>query len=319
MIPLIFVGMMLAIFLVMMIMLRPKATEKALEKRLQVISVPRKEADAEETLAVPGKKSKGLAFHLGEFVERFHFSENIEELILHSGSKSTVGGVVAASLLAAVGAGVAAQMFIGLLPIDIVAVIAGACSRWGLLRMQKSRRLNKFNDALADAIELMARALKAGHSMSSSIEIIAEQSPEPLAGEFAIVFQQQKFGIPFRDAILQLGDRVPSKDLHFLITAILVQKETGGDLTEILDRTTEVIRERVKIEGEIKTYTAQGRLTGWILSGLPVAMLILINFITPSYSRVLFTDPLGQKLMYGGAGFIALGAFVISRIVDIKV
>jgi tight adherence protein B len=201
----------------------------------------------------------------------------------------------------------------------IVAVIVGGASRYVLLRFQKSKRLKAFNAALPDAIELMARALRAGHSMASSIEVIAEQSAEPLASEFADVYQQQKFGIPFRDALLAMGVRVPSKDLHFLITAVLVQKETGGDLTEILDRTTHVIRERVRIEGEVRTYTAQGRLTGWILSLLPVIMLMLINLVSPGYSKVLFHDPLGQKMLYAGGAFIAVGAFVISRIVDIKV
>jgi len=184
---------------------------------------------------------------------------------------------------------------------------------------KRSKRLKKFTKALPDAIELMARALRAGHSMASSIEIIAEQTPKPLSSEFAICFQQQKFGIPFRDALLEMGERVPSRDLHFLITAVLVQKETGGDLTEILDRTTVVIRERVRIESEIRTYTAQGRLTGWILSCLPIAMLTLINVITPGYSHILFYDPLGQKLLYAGATCIGIGALIIRKIVDIKV
>ena len=165
----------------------------------------------------------------------------------------------------------------------------------------------------------MARALRAGHSISSAIEIVAEQSAEPLACEFATVFHQQKFGIQFRDAILQLGDRVPSRDLHFLITAILVQKETGGDLTEILDRTTRVIRERIRIQGEIQTYTAQGRLTGWILGGLPIIMLGLINIVTPGYSHILFHDPLGQKMLYAGGILIVVGGLIIRKIVDIEV
>lgn len=155
--------------------------------------------------------------------------------------------------------------------------------------------------------------------MSSSIEIIAEQSVEPLASEFAGVYQQQKFGIPFRDALLEMGTHVPSKDLHFLITAILVQKETGGDLTEILDRTTHVIRERVRIEGEVRTYTAQGRLTGWILGLLPVIMLVLINIITPGYSHLLFHDPVGQKMLYAGGILIIVGGLIIRKIVDIQV
>ena len=155
--------------------------------------------------------------------------------------------------------------------------------------------------------------------MNSAVEIVAEQSPEPLSSEFAIVFQQQKFGIPFRDALLQLGDRIPSKDLHFLITAILVQKETGGDLTEILDRTTHVIRDRIRIEGEIKTYTAQGRLTGWILGALPIIMLVILNIVTPGYSAPLFHDPLGQDMLYVGGTLIVIGGLIIRKIVNIQV
>ena len=124
---------------------------------------------------------------------------------------------------------------------------------------------------------------------------------------------------PFRDALLQFGDRIPSKDLHFLITAILVQKETGGDLTEILDRTTRVIRDRVRIEGEIRTYTAQGRLTGWILGGLPVALLVILNIMTPGYSKVLFHDPVGQDLLYAGGVMIVIGGLIIRKIVNIQV
>jgi tight adherence protein B len=116
-----------------------------------------------------------------------------------------------------------------------------------------------------------------------------------------------------------MGARVPSKDLQFFITAILVQKETGGDLTEILSRTSHVIRDRMRIEGEVKTRTAQGRLTRWILGLLPVVMLVLINIISPGYSHVLFHDPVGQNLMYAGATLIAIGAFIIRRIVDIQV
>jgi tight adherence protein B len=125
--------------------------------------------------------------------------------------------------------------------------------------------------------------------------------------------------LPLRDALLQMADRVPSKDLRFMVTAMLVQKETGGNLTEILDRTTYVIRERIRIEGEVRVRTAQGRLTGWILSLLPVILLVLLNMINPGYSHILLHDPVGQKLLYIGAGLIAVGSFVIRRIVNIQV
>jgi tight adherence protein B len=137
--------------------------------------------------------------------------------------------------------------------------------------------------------------------------------------EFFQVYQQQRLGLQFRDALLQMGGRVPSRDLQFLITAILVQKETGGDLTDILDRASHVIRERVRIEGEVRTHTAQGRLTGWILGLLPIIMLVLINVVSPGYSTILFHDPIGQKLCYAGATMIVFGGLIIRKIVDVQI
>jgi tight adherence protein B len=308
-------------FVTVLLMLRPKKSEKAIEKRLKTISAA---ADGINELEGDGldlsvKPKGGLADRLGEYLQRFDFSADLQLLILHAGSKTTVVSVVFGGLMTAAAAGFLMHAFVGVLPLDLVAVAAGGSVRWFLLKFQKSRRMKKFDTALPDAIELIARALRAGHSMASSIEVVAEQSVEPLKSEFAVVFQQQKFGIPFRDALLQLGDRVPSRDLHFLITAILVQKETGGDLTEILDRTTHVIRDRVRIEGEIKTYTAQGRLTGWILASLPVVLLFIINIASPGYSSILFHDPLGQDLLYTGATLIVIGGLIIRKIVNIKV
>jgi tight adherence protein B len=317
----IFGGFLILSFLLVILMLRPKKSEKAMEKRLQVISIPTKgKGDVDvEPLALTEKNTRGFTYKLGEYLQRFDFSDDLQRLILYAGSKATVGSVVFGSLMAAIAVGLAVHAFVGVLPLDLLGVAVGASGRWFLLKLQKGRRMKKFDIALPDAIELMARALRAGHSMSSAIEVVAEQSPEPLGSEFAVVFQQQKFGIPFRDAILQLGDRIPSRDLHFLITAILVQKETGGDLTEILDRTTHVIRDRVRIEGEIKTYTAQGRLTGWILASLPVVMLLLINMVTPGYSSILFHDPIGQDLLYAGGILIVIGGLIIRKIVNIQV
>lgn len=317
----VFIGIMLFSFAMVALFLKPGKTEKIMEKRLKVISASSRDLAEEEDVELLTRTPQGggLSSKLGSYLERFDFSEDLQMLILYAGSRATVGSVVFGSLMAACAAGFMAHAFFGALPLDLLAVIIGGSSRWILLNLQKNRRLKKFDHALPDSIELMARALRAGHSMASAIEVVAEQSVEPLGSEFAVVFQQQKFGIPFRDAILQLGGRVPSKDLHFLITAILVQKETGGDLTEILDRTTYVIRDRVRIQGEIKTYTAQGRLTGWILGSLPVVLLLIINLITPGYSVLLFHDPTGQTLLYIGAGMLVIGGLIIRKIVNIEV
>jgi tight adherence protein B len=130
------------------------------------------------------------------------------------------------------------------------------------------------------------------------------------------MFKQLNLGLPMRDALLQLLDRVPSADLQVLATAILVQRDTGGNLVEILERTVFVIRERLRIQGEIQVQTAQGRLTGWILAALPVVMMVLLNLVNPGYSTILFHDPFGRKLMYFSVGMLVVGSFIIRRIVN---
>ncbi len=165
----------------------------------------------------------------------------------------------------------------------------------------------------------MTRALRAGHSISAAIEIVAEEGTEPLRSEFRQVYKQQNFGLPNREALLQLARRVPSPDLRFVVTAMLVQKETGGNLVDILDRAAFVLRDRLRIQGEVGIYTAQGRLTGWILTLLPFVMFVLINCANPGYTSVLLKDPMGRKLTYIGICMIGIGGVIIRKIVNIKV
>jgi tight adherence protein B len=298
---------------------RKTPVQKLASARLSEISKARSPETHERQIALATKSASRFSDRIGEFFENRSVGNFIERLILHSGAKTTVGQVVLAGIVSAVFCGLLGKRFTGVFGLALLTAAAGAYVPIGVLSFKKSRRLGKFNEALPDAIDLMSRALRAGHSMSSSIEVIAQQSPEPLSSEFEACFQQQKFGIPFRESMLAMGERIPSDDLHFFITAILVQKETGGDLTDILDRTTRLIRERIRIQGEIRTHTAQGRLTGWILALMPVAMLLLMNVITPGYSDLLFHNWLGQRLLIGGAVLIVIGGLIIRKIVDIKV
>ena len=261
----------------------------------------------------------GSSIWLDALLERFRFTKKFKTLLLHANSSVGLGGAALATVGAGITCGAIGYLLTHALLVAGAATAAGVTIPYVVFRIQRSRRVKAFNEALPDAIDLMSRSLLAGHSMGSAIEMIAEQSPQPLAGEFVQVFQQQRLGLQFRDALLQMGARVPSRDLQFLITAILVQKETGGDLTEILERASHVIRERVRIEGEVRTRTASGRLTGWILGLLPVTLLVITNIVSPGYSGVLFHDPMGQKLLYTGGGLILLGGAIIRRIVDVQV
>jgi tight adherence protein B len=305
---------------VLVLATRPAVSSKSARQRLVTI----KESVRPQLTSANGPElakveRSDLVARVGVLLERYPIGKGLKLLLLHANSGMSVGGAFLASVGAALTFGLLSFFILHIAVVTAAATIAGLAVHYGVLRFKRGRRLKKFNTALPDAIDLMARSLMAGHSMGSSIELIAEQSTEPLASEFVQVYQQQRLGLHFRDALLQMGNRVPSRDLQFLITAILVQKETGGDLTDILQRASHVIRERVRIEGEVRTHTAQGRLTGWILSLLPVIMLALINMVSPGYSSILFHDPLGQKLLYAGGSLIVLGGLIIRKIVDVQV
>ncbi len=189
------------------------------------------------------------------------------------------------------------------------------CCPWLLLQLRARQRLAAMNKALPQVLDMMARALRAGHSLPAAIGIVAEEAAEPARSAFTEVFQKQKFGLPLRDALMELVQGFPSNDLKVLVTAVLVQRDTGGNLVQILERTSSVIRERLKLQGDIRVHTAQGRLTGWILCLLPVLMLFLLLMTNPSYPKVLLDDPFGRKLLYGSALLLGIGAYLIQRIV----
>jgi tight adherence protein B len=303
-----------------MLAMRPTASSKSAQVRLTTI---RHSIQAQKSgtngAELEAEGERNYVVRLGELLQRYSFAKKLQILLIHADSSMSIGGIVMTCVGSAAGCGIFGFLLLHTILLAGGAALVGAAIPYVLLRMKRGRRLKAYNTALPDAIDLMARSLRAGHSMNSSIELIAEQSPEPLSSEFVQVYKQQRLGLHFRDALLQMGGRIPSRDLQFLITAILVQKETGGDLTEILDRAAHVIRDRVRIEGEVRTHTAQGRLTGWILGLLPVIMLALLNIVSPGYSSVLFHDPTGQKLLYAGGILIVLGGLIIRKIVDVQV
>ena len=190
---------------------------------------------------------------------------------------------------------------------------------YGFLYWQRMMRFRRFEEILPDAIDLMSRALKAGHAVTSMIEMVSQETAEPVASEFRTVFEEQNLGLPLRDAMLNLAHRVPLNDVQFLVTAVLVQKETGGNLAEILDKVAFIMRERMRLKGQLRVYTAQGRLSGWILCLMPFAMVGLMYALNPEYEKKLWTEPLGIYFIYAGLILMAIGILVIRKVVDIKV
>lgn len=256
---------------------------------------------------------------LDALLQRWSLMYKIDLLITQTESAWSVAGVLACSLgLGLAGYGVGYYELTSSL-LAVLPALVFAAAPFLVLRYQKARRLREFNRYLPESIDLMSRALRAGHSLTAAIEIVSDESPEPVRSEFREVYQQQNFGLPAREALVRLAHRIPLPELNFVVTAILLQKETGGNLVEILDRTTAVIRERLRIQGEVRIYTAQGRLTGWILSILPIAMFFLLSAANRGYTRVLVEDPTGRKLVYAGFGLMMLGGLAIRKIVNVKI
>jgi tight adherence protein B len=180
-------------------------------------------------------------------------------------------------------------------------------------------RLKNFAGQLSDALELVARALRAGHSLAAGMHVVAEEMPSPIAEEFGRVYDEQNLGISLEEALKSLCERVPNLDLRFFVTAVLIQRNTGGDLAEILDKIGYVIRERYRILGQVKALTAEGRLSGIILIALPFGLFLVMLHIKPDYIEKLWTHPLGIKMSVAALVAQLLGALVIKKIVNIKV
>jgi tight adherence protein B len=313
-----FLSIMLVTFALVVAMTRRSPVEKTIEQRMALIQ-PSSRAEfgvLPETSQLFKTEKAGKFGWFDEILERYQFMQKLQLRIAQANSSTTVGSLLFKSLgLFLVGYFIA-WLFAPIILIDVAAGVALGVIPYGLLSFKRSRRINAFNAVLAETIDMLARALRAGYSVVGAIEMIAENAQEPAKTEFGEIFKQQNLGLPLRDALLQLLDRVPSLDLRVLVTALLVQKDTGGNLAEILDRTVFVIRERLRIQGEIRVHTAQGRLTGWILCALPVVMLVLINVLNPGYSSVFLYDPLGRKLIYVCIGMLTVGTVVINRIVN---
>jgi tight adherence protein B len=184
---------------------------------------------------------------------------------------------------------------------------------------KRRARLKAFAAQLSDALELVARALRAGHSLSAGMHVVAEEMPSPIADEFGRVYEEQNLGISVEDALKAMCERVPNLDLRFFVTSVLIQRQTGGDLAEILDKIGYVIRERFRILGQVKALTAEGRLSGVILIALPFFLFLVMLHIKPDYIEKLWTHPLGIKMAVAALIMQVLGALVIKKIVNIKV
>ncbi len=204
-------------------------------------------------------------------------------------------------------------------PAALIAAVIGASLPYLIVRHRRNKRMFKFEEMLPEAIDLLGRAIRAGHPLSAGLKMVADETTEPIQSEFRRTHEENRFGLPFDDALLAMADRVGIVDVRILVTAILIQREVGGNLAEVLDNLANVIRVRFTIRRQLRVYTAQGRFSGYVLAVLPVAVGGAIYSLNPSYIRLLFTDPMGKLMLLTAVVFQIIGFLWIRKIVDIEI
>jgi tight adherence protein B len=243
----------------------------------------------------------------------------LAKLVEQSGVATTPAAVVTMSLGAGVMTGLVAFLFSRIVLVALAGAVVGLALPIIWLRLKRNRRLRKFEEQFPEALDLLSRAIRAGHAFQTAMGMVADELPQPVGIEFRKSFDQQNFGLPLNEALNGLADRVPLMDVKFFITAVQIQRETGGNLAEILDNLANVVRERFKILRQVRVHTAHGRFTGYVLLGLPAFLSVALMFINPEHMRTLFTVHMGQMMVIGAIVMQAIGFVWIKQVIKIEV
>jgi tight adherence protein B len=259
---------------------------------------------------------------LARLLERFDVIQKVEAHIQQAGMTITPGDLVMQMLLAAFVGGLVG---LWLRPLAVwwlsalLGGLAGGAAPYLLVLRQRKRRLAAFEEQFPDALDFLARAMRAGHAFSISLEMLADESSPPLSVEIRKVFNEHNLGLPIDTALKNLAMRVPLLDVKFFVSAVLLQRETGGNLAEVLTKLARIIRERFQLKGQVRALSAHGRVTGAVLTIMPIVLMLGLMVVAPGYLQSMFNDPDGKYIVAGAALGVLLGHLTIRKIVDIKV
>jgi tight adherence protein B len=251
------------------------------------------------------QRSGGTTGFLKDFLKQAGLKMNVSSFLLFSACIGLVAFLVAAQLSGFLLLGLVAGTFVGLLPF-----------LYG--RYRRAKRIKKFEDQFPEAIDLIARALRAGHALPTGLGMVADEMPPPVGTEFRLLYEEQNFGLTLTDAMRNFARRVPLLDAKFFVTAVLTQRESGGNLAEVLDNLAQVIRDRFKVKRQVQVISAHGRITGVVLSALPPCLAAVIMVISPTHLQVLMHDPVGQKMIIAATIMQILGTLIIRKLCDIE-
>ena len=315
---LVFVVVALAVFAGLSLVDQRRAQARLIKDRLATVQkAPEREPDEELALLRDEQLSEIPA--LDSLLRRSARISAMQEALLQAGMKLRAGNFLVLCLVSGAVAGFAALVWSRNPAITWAALIIGAFIPYASVSYRRQKRFEKIEELFPEAIDTLARAVRAGHAFTTALEMISNEATEPLAGEFRKLYEEQKFGMPVRDALMNLTERVPLVDVKFFVTAVMLQRETGGNLAEILDNLSYVIRERFKIQRQVRVHTAQGRLTMALLMAMPPAVVAVLAVFSPEFVRPLFYDPIGHTLLVVSIALQTIGYFVIRKIIKIQV
>lgn len=281
------------------------ATDKS-EWRDQIVDIRKKELLS----AIP---------LLHRWLLKIELAPRLHRLLYQANLKWTAGGLMLMSAASCVIPAYLIYRRSGVLIFSVVIGLVLGGAPLAFVLQKRNLRFKKFEQNLPEALDLMVSALRAGHSLNAGLGLVARECADPIGGEFRTCFEEQNYGLELRTAMDNLVTRVPLQDLKLVSTAILIQKESGGNLAEVLDKVSQLIRERFRLRRQIRVHTAQGRMTGWVLSFLPIALGLALYLVNPKTMSLLWTNPLGLKLIYAAASMMIIGGLIIRKIVNMEV
>ena len=321
---LVFVVVALGVFAVASLLDQRSAQARLLRERLATV----KEAAAhqpDEELALLRDEMLSKIPALDNLLRRSSRISNLQPFLEQADLRIRAGNILMLCMVTGLTVAVAGFLMAASLPRNqallfaFAGLVIGGFGPYSYASYRRTKRFQKFEELFPEAIDTLARAVRAGHAFTTALELIANELSEPVASEFRKLFEEQKFGLPVRDALMNLAERMPLVDVKFFVTAVMLQRETGGNLAEILDNLSYVIRERFKIMRQVRVYTAQGRLTMLLLMGLPPVIVVTMLMTSPAFIRPLFADPIGHVLVVAGIVLQTFGYFVIRKIIQIQV
>jgi tight adherence protein B len=291
---------------------------RRLEQRLRDVSTFEDDPSAEASTILK-QKAAGPLPALDRILSRSNAGVWMGRLIEQSGVQTTASAVVSVGLAIALSSALIVFLFARVWWAPVAAAAAGALMPVAFLFNRRSARFKKFEEQFPEALDLLSRAIRAGHAFQTAMGMVADELSAPVGPEFRKTFDQQNYGLPLRDALNELSERVSILDVRFFVTAVLIQRDTGGNLSEILDNLAHVVRERFKIRRQVRVHTAHGRFTGYVLLALPAALGIALSFLNPEHMNLLFREHLGQMMLLGAIVMQTIGFIWIRQVVKIEV